>query len=273
MTKITNTSYLRNDQYRDASNLNARAAIHQRFSVNSRGWFNWLLDQYQLVADTRILEVGAGPGYMWQQLRERLPHGCTLHLSDLSAGMLRAASVSIPKGPGMIIYAVADAQDLPFTDESFDLILANYMLYHVPDRPRALAEFSRLLRPDGRLYAATNGANHMRELILLGDPAYATRTPDSSSAEISAFSLENGSSQLDAFFPLVEVRRYEDGLRVTDPDAVLNYLLSMWEFLPAIQDKAGQARVRAQVEAAIAAQGAFWISKESGVFVAGKKTL
>ena len=46
---------------------------------------------------------------------------------------------------------VADVQDLPFPDASFDAVIANHMLFHVEDRPRALGEIVRVLRPDGRL--------------------------------------------------------------------------------------------------------------------------
>ena len=52
---------------------------------------------------------------------------------------------------------VADAEDLPFADASYDLVAAMWMLYHVPDLDRALAEVRRVLRPGGHLLAVTNG--------------------------------------------------------------------------------------------------------------------
>ena len=44
-------------------------------------------------------------------------------------------------------YAVLDLQALPFPEACFDAVIANHMLYHVPDRPRALAEVQRVLKP------------------------------------------------------------------------------------------------------------------------------
>ncbi len=61
-------------------------------------------------------------------------------------------------------YRVADIRALPFEDESFDGVVANHMLYHVPDRPQALAEIRRVLRSAGRVFATTNGGDHLQEI-------------------------------------------------------------------------------------------------------------
>jgi len=52
-------------------------------------------------------------------------------------------------------FVVHEAQALPFAEHSFDAIIANHMLYYVPNRPVAYAEFCRVLKPSGRLYAVT----------------------------------------------------------------------------------------------------------------------
>jgi ubiquinone/menaquinone biosynthesis C-methylase UbiE len=59
---------------------------------------------------------------------------------------------------------VGDIQALPFADGEFDAVVANFMLYHVPDVQRGLAEVARVLRPGGRLVAATNGVRQLGEL-------------------------------------------------------------------------------------------------------------
>ena len=75
-TQFTNPDYLKTDQYRDSSNLDARAAIHQRFSTNPYGWFNWVFDVLTKFPDNaRILELGCGPGYMWKECARRIPAG------------------------------------------------------------------------------------------------------------------------------------------------------------------------------------------------------
>ena len=59
---------------------------------------------------------------------------------------------------------VGDVQALPFGEAQFDVVVANFMLYHVPDLDLALAEIARVLRPGGRLVAATNGVWQLVEL-------------------------------------------------------------------------------------------------------------
>lgn len=265
--KITDSQFLRSDQYRDSRNLTARASLHQRFSTNPRGWFHWMLDQIELSPGMRILEVGAGPGILWQAGRERLPDGCRLVISDLSAGMLFEARQAILEGPGHFDYTVVDAQAIPFPSGVFDLVLANYMLYHVPDRPRALREIRRVLRPDGRLYAATNGQNHLRQLRLLGNMTSDTLPERAAAWPASGFDLQNGADQLRAVFSQVELRCIDDALAITEAEPVLAYLKSMWEDLPALQQPDGEQRIRAYIEKEIRLNGAFNVTKESGIFI------
>ena len=59
---------------------------------------------------------------------------------------------------------MADVQELPFADGEFDVAIAAWMLYHVPDLERGVAELARVLRPGGRLVAATNSRFHLLEL-------------------------------------------------------------------------------------------------------------
>jgi hypothetical protein len=65
VSKVNDQQYLKTDQYRDASNLDARALIHQRFSTNTYGWFRWVFDALlKLPANARILELGCGHGLL-----------------------------------------------------------------------------------------------------------------------------------------------------------------------------------------------------------------
>ena len=58
----------------------------------------------------------------------------------------------------------ADAQSLPLTDASLDVVMMMHMLYHVPDPVTAVAEAARALRPEGKLLVATNGHRHLAEM-------------------------------------------------------------------------------------------------------------
>jgi ubiquinone/menaquinone biosynthesis C-methylase UbiE len=220
--------YLATQQYRDASNLNARGALHARFGTNHYPWFRWVFDQMLSVApdSARVLEVGAGPAGLWRENLDRLPTDWQVTLTDLSAGMVaeQRAALSAPA----FDFAVADVEALPFADATFDLAIANHMLYHVPDRPKALGELRRVLRSGGALIAATNGAHNMSEL----DSLIRAVAPDAATTEWKAsfrhpFTLENGGEQLAHFFDSIEVRHYEDGLAVTEVEPLVAYIRSI----------------------------------------------
>ncbi len=166
MSKFTDQQYLKTDQYRDSSNLDARVGIHQHFSTNPYGWFNWVFDHLlKLPEDAKILELGCGPGYLWKENVSRIPAGWNITLSDLSSGMLDAAWRNLVVTGRAFQFKEIDAQSIPFEDETFDAVIANHMLYHVPDRPKAIAEIKRVLKPGGRLIATTVGENHMNEIM------------------------------------------------------------------------------------------------------------
>ncbi len=251
-------AYLRQHQYRDASDLNARAALHARFSVNLQGFTRWLFEALDLSPNARILEVGGGPGFLWRSNLNRIPKGWRITLSDFSPGMVRAARAALRDGP--FHYEVADATAIPHPDRALDAVLANHMLYHVPHRPRAIAELVRVLRPEGALYPATNGLGHMRQI----DELLRRHGPDPGDDKWSqAFRLENGSAQLRASFGEVELRRYEDRLEVLEPEPVLAYALSM---VP--RERLDVQAMRREVARAIERDGVFHVKKATGLFIA-----
>lgn len=225
MAQINDQEYLRNKQYKDASNLNARINLHNQFSINPGNWFHWLFDHYQFPSKARILEVGCGPGDLWRENLHRIRDDWQITLSDFSDGMLEQTRANLAESSCNFEFEVIDAQEIPYPDETFDAVIANFMLYHVPDRTKALEEISRVLVKGERLYAATIGDNHMGELpdLVLGfDSSSSRQTFD----EVDSFSLESGRSQLEAVFPQVELTCYEDGLRITEAEPLVDYVLS-----------------------------------------------
>mgnify|MGYP001172912111 CR=1 FL=1 len=163
MSNFTDQAHLTGVQYKDASNLEARIRLHREFSINPYPFQRWYFDHLDLPDSAHVLEVGTGSGALWQENADRIPPDWKVTLTDLSPGMLADAETALSRHRPFI-FRQADAQDLSFPNASFDAVLANHMLYHVPDRPRALSELQRVLRPRGRLYAATHGAGHLKEL-------------------------------------------------------------------------------------------------------------
>ncbi|MBM3130466.1 MAG: class I SAM-dependent methyltransferase [Chloroflexi bacterium] len=254
-------SYVK-EQYRAGDNLAARAALHERFGTAPRRWFDWYFDQLDLPRDARVLEIGCGTGALWRENRARIPATWQLTLTDFSLGMIettRATGVAAN-------FAQNDAQAIPFRDASFDAVIANHMLYHVPDVARALAEFQRVLKPGGKLFAATNGTDHMREL----DELVAQFLGAEKILRELTFHRDNGSAILASHFPNARWIEYPDTLVVTEVEPLIAYAMSGFIGKQIIGSERENA-LREFVAARIARDGAFRITKSTGVFIGSTK--
>src|SRR5580704_17220576 len=101
----------------------------------------------------RTLEIGSGTGYFTLNLlRAGLIGAATC--SDISAGMLETLQANAARLGLEVDTVAADAERLPFADASFELVFGHAVLHHIPDLPRAFAEFERVLAPGGTLLFA-----------------------------------------------------------------------------------------------------------------------
>jgi ubiquinone/menaquinone biosynthesis C-methylase UbiE len=255
-----------NEQYKTSDNLSARAALHARFSTNKQRWHRWVFDHLlaALPPKAAILELGCGPGWLWIENVERVPPGWDVLLSDFSGGMLATARHALRSSDHPFLFKRIDAQAIPFVASTFDAVIANHMLYHVPRLDRALAEIRRVLKPGGRLVAATIGARHMKEipeLVFQIDPnipyGEGLAAPDE-------FLLENGAEKLQPSFSQVELHLYEDALVVTEVDPLVDYALS--NCAPSALTETHVAALRALVKAEMSATGAILVTKAVGLF-------
>ncbi|MCJ7551942.1 MAG: class I SAM-dependent methyltransferase [Anaerolineae bacterium] len=252
-------------QYSSDKNLNARIALHARFSTNTYGWQRWAFDHLTLPNTARLLELGCGPGGLWIDNRDSLPAGWEIVLTDFSPGMAATAKENLRDVATHI--AVADAQSIPARTDAFDGVIANHMLYHVPDRKRALAEMRRVLKPGGRIFATTVGEFHMRELWDLVAPF----VPDihARTRKVSqGFTLENGGEQLEIVFTDIARYDYEDALEVTEVRPIIDYIKSSNTLMGCTLAPNEWATVRRRIAAHIEVKGSFHIRKASGIFVA-----
>lgn len=96
------------------------------------------------------LEIGAGTGYFSLNLLQ-LGLVERVTATDISPGMLATLSASAQSLGVEATTVRTEAEELPFGDESFDLVLGHAVLHHIPDLRRAFAEFRRVLRPGGAL--------------------------------------------------------------------------------------------------------------------------
>jgi SAM-dependent methyltransferase len=262
MPQISDQAYLLTKQYHDASNLEARIALHARFSTNTYGYYSWIFDHLDLPPHSRVLELGCGTGRLWLENVHRIPEGWDVTLSDFSPGMLQEAQQNLRASQRAFAFAVIDVQAIPYEDESFDGVIANHMLYHVPDRPKALAEIRRVLRPGGKLFAATNGQAHLRELNRF------VPERETDFGREHGFNLEDGRDELAPWFSTILLHRYDDALVITEAEPLIAYFLSTR--IASALDGDTQAELARRVEQELAAHGAIHVTKDSGLFEAWK---
>lgn len=217
---INNTDTVKK-QYANSANLSTRISIHDKYSTNKMGFSNWIFSNYKIEKGMRVLELGCGTGSMWVGKTADVEKCSQLVLSDFSEGMIQTARTNL-QAFGKIEYKVIDIQDIPFEDNTFDIVIANMMLYHVPDIQKGLAEVKRVLKNDGTFYCATYGEHGIVEYLanILAD--YSVKDTTS-----KIFTLQNGADILGQKFSSVQRLDYKDSLAVTNLDDIIDYLFSL----------------------------------------------
>ena len=248
--------------YGKQDTLSIRIRLHDRYGVNPYGWRRWVFDQYDFPPNARVLELGCGTGVVWQENRARLSQDARVTLSDFSPLMVDKARVLLGDLPGFE-FEVVDIQAIPMPDACLDAVIANHMLYHVPNLNKGLSEVARVLKRGGRFYATTTGVDTMRELAEIYRKMEGQGTfsfPDKIS-----FTMESGRSLLEAYFERVTWRAHEDALAVTDLEDLMAYILSYNEV-----PEAARERLYDLLRAGVSPDGAFHIQKVQGMFVCEK---
>jgi ubiquinone/menaquinone biosynthesis C-methylase UbiE len=255
-------------QYKNASVLNARMRVYKLFSTNPESVHRWIFGQLQLPPGSQILELGCGKGDLWLENRDRIPENWAVILSDFSPGMLRETQAALGALVQRFRFAVVDAREIPFAAGSFDAVVANHMLYHIkPGRQRVLAEIARVLQPEGRLYASTNGRSKGGGLGALM-ARFNPRTPKPRQATTvggmpDTFYLEDGGEQLAPWFADIAVRRYENELLVTEAEPLIASARTRGKL-----DEQQLAAFAEYVEAEISQHRVIRLAKEVGLFEA-----
>ena len=212
---MTDPAHVR-EQYADESRLETRRAVW-RPGPSGIDPHDLIIDAVRAALPTDrampdVLEVGCGTGSFAARLVEELP-GIALLAVDQSP---RFVEVTRERG---VPAQVQDVQHLLAPDASYDVVLALWMLYHVPDLDRGLAELRRVLRPGGHLVAVTNGDEHVADL----------RREAGGDAVRTTFSSENGAQSLHRHFGSVTRQEVETRAVFADRDSALAYLRSSTE--------------------------------------------
>lgn len=225
LIRLTGMEKSLKSQYQNASNISARIRLHSLYSQNPKGWFPWVFEQCGLRDGMTVLELGSGSGSLWTENRDRLPSEVKIVVSDISEGMLRDARREIGSEDSRFRFENVDAHRIPFPEETFDLVIANHVLFYCEDIDGVCREVYRVLRRGGTFLCSTYSSSHMKEINeLVRD--FDSRVTLSADKLYERFGLENGREYLQPYFENIEIRRYEDRLLVDRPEPLVDYVLS-----------------------------------------------
>ena len=245
-------------QYKSPDKLNVRIRLHQLYSTNTEGFNNWIVKYYDIKKESSILELGCGTGITWQEHTKLLQDCKEVYFTDLFEGMIEEARANIGEHSN-IHYEVINAEDLTYEDERFDIVIANMMLYHIPNLDKALSEIRRVLKKNGIFYCATYGENGVESFInqMLSIQRERQHT----------FTLQNGKGILENWFSDVEKFEYDDKLLISNYSDLVEYIQSFKEMNDwQNYSKEELYRVISDYEK----QGVIEIPKEYGMFVSRK---
>ncbi|HRW48215.1 MAG TPA: class I SAM-dependent methyltransferase [Caldilinea sp.] len=260
-------------QYGTSEKLRIRQEAHEHYSERPNDFFVWALDLLDLHPGQLVADVGCGPGAYHALVAAA---GCTAIGIDASFGMMRDVAAQAAEQRLAVWPVQASAERLPLADSSVDRLMANHMLYHVPDQEAALAEMRRVLKPGGRVMLATNAEDandvfHNAHSAAAQSLGYVPTPRMSSRFHLGHLEL------VQRFFPGAEVHVREDAFRFPTLDAALRYYASgtvdAIEHAP--RDGSHTARLLPLVEAHLRGQmdagGSLRVPKAAGCFVAIKQ--
>ena len=165
MSKFTNQQFLKTDQYREL--YKSRCSTGDSSSLQYKLlWLVRLDIRYtsKIISQCNHFGTWVWSAYLWMECVNRIPTGWVITLSDLSSGMVASARRNLKTTGRNFKFKEIDAQFIPYDEQTFDVVIANHMLYHVPDKIKAIAEIKRVLKPNGRLIATTVGNLHLMEM-------------------------------------------------------------------------------------------------------------
>lgn len=241
-----------NRYYETGSSLKAKNLAASRHGVDFPRWAVALLS---LSDAPSVLDVGCGWGRFSIPLLELAgSRPVTLTCVDIWPGMVASCRQTLSEAGLSARFSAADARQLPFRADSFDLVMANHMLYELDDVRAAARELARVTRPEGQLLATTYADSvrvplldfHRDALMSLGITP-ATEAP-------STFSLENGADILAAVFETVDTHVLDDVTELGDAGPLLDVYLKTGRYEAAARDSAIPAEVRAAIPGAFRKQ-------------------
>lgn len=257
-------------QYKNSTNLTRRISLHEEFSTNKEiGWYEWCYEKINLKRNTKILEVGCGNGRLWKKNIKKINKTLDITLTDIEDKMIEATKEELIEKKHLFNFDVVDVCSLPYENESFDIVIANHMLYHVKDIEKALEEIYRVLKVNGSIFISTVGENHFKELKLIIENIDLGKTREQWSF-IDRFNLNTGFEILNKTFRDVYRYKYDDNLFVTTIEPILSYINSMENSESLVFKGDKLSALKKVLKAELNEKNGIFITKEIGILVAKK---
>jgi ubiquinone/menaquinone biosynthesis C-methylase UbiE len=224
------------EQYSDSRKLRIRQETHRRYGESKTSFLDWATELMEIRPGMLVVDVGCGRGI------------------DRSIGMVREISDTC-------LPIVGDAQAVPLPDAVCERAVCNHVLYHVPDQALAMRELRRIVRPDGRVVIATNGAANNERMYEVARLAAADLGRTGSIPRSSPFRIEDVDRVRDSF-PAVRVEIFHNAFQFQEAEPALNYWRSMRD------DPELEAAMRPRIEEIIRNEGTFRVPLLAGCTVA-----
>ena len=211
------------DDYLDLEPLQTRIDTHRKFSERPDDVEASLLGCITPQPGDALLDIGSGTGDFLRNLRTSGHTGRLVALDSSPAAVAAAGNSSIEAHLG-------DACDLPFADDTFDVVTARHMLYHVRDLALAVLEAQRVLRPTGTFVAVVNNSNsslRLKEAVGAAAEACGIEVPPDVNERANSANVPD---VVAATFGQAAVTRFDNALLFDRPDPLLRHLASVLAF-------------------------------------------
>jgi len=261
-------------QYASADNLHARWNLYDfvrpKVDIHKLG-----IEHLHLGGLEDVLEVGCGDGSVLTGLRQS-GHCGKLVGMDLNENMFKTPIGMTDSINGLlpIEYSVGSADQLSYPDKSFDIVLAFFMLYHMPDIQKTLREWKRVLKDDGKLLVATSSQYNKPKQKIFKKMAETLTRKTAPSQFSSSFNMENAREQLARVFRIKDVYTYKGNIEIQNAEPYLQSFLSTKDLYqpPLLEDEWNlvENNVRLYIEEEIKQTGIFTDYVERDFYICEK---
>lgn len=253
------------------SDIQSRIKLYE-FSTGKQTFFQWQAGMLPDKSKVRVLELGCGDGALWKSLLPRWSD-CSLTLTDVSEEMLSVASelVGDMAGslPATVNSEIVDFNNIPYADDSFDIVIANHNLYYANNLDDVLRNIWRILVPGGQLICSTIGTDHLHEIANL------LRTQDPNllwehENLAKQFGLENGAKKLSHWFEHVDQFEYDNNLHVNSFNPLMAYIVKAFRRNMSAWVQDNETKIKSLFAPEFSQRGYVRLTPHSGFFIAEK---